>query len=89
MEDSSIELIKIGEEIKNMSVDEVLDTVDDLYSKWVISPRDNIFDYLNIALENFDIRLNELQMGTFERARNISIQKLSYLRVYFNYIDII
>jgi hypothetical protein len=43
-----------------------------------------IIDFLKIALINFELDLNTLQPGSFEKARYYVLTKLAYLRVFFD-----
>jgi len=81
-------IFNIGENIKNMSIEEVIDVVDDLHDKWITGDDMNIHDAINKALTNFGLSLNNLQFGSFEKARLVLLQKLSYIRVYIGYVEI-
>jgi hypothetical protein len=59
---------------------------EELYDKWIIKNDDiqvNMFDYLKIALNNFGLEADNLQIGTFERAKKIVKFQLNYLHAYF------
>jgi hypothetical protein len=88
MEDDAVNLISIKENIKNYTLDEALQAVDEIYEKWIYdTPKTNMFEYLTLALTNFGISIDNLQLGTFDRARTLVVYKFSYLRLHFNYID--
>jgi hypothetical protein len=78
--------LQIKERIENASIDEKYEMLNNLYNKWVINTEKEknktIFDYLSIAIRNFGLTPEGLQMGSFERARLICLSELSYLRLY-------
>ncbi len=81
-------LFNIGDDIKKMSCDEIIDYIGDLYEKWILDSRKNsIFNNLDIVLENFGINAEGLQLGAFENAKFILIQKMSYLRIQIDHIQ--
>jgi hypothetical protein len=83
-------VLDIKGRIETSSHDERQKMLDDLYSKWIVkSDRSNtFFTYLDIALKNFNLDINNLQVGTFERAKKTVIYQLTYLRVQFEKEDL-
>jgi len=56
--------------------------LDDLYRKWIVKPdaHNNMFDYLKLALANFNLSIDNLQLGLFERAKKVVMYELTYLK---------
>jgi len=81
----------IRESIENATIEERLEQIDILYNKWVLTPQTtvnlDIFAYLKLAIENFDLSLNNLQAGLFEQSKLRYFAKLMYLRMFFDMKD--
>jgi len=88
--DTTEDLLKVKDSIISMSLDDALEAVELLYDKWILEIADSkkdIFEYLTLALENFGMSIDNLQLGSFDKARCIIVYKLSYLRNHFNNIE--
>ena len=87
----------IREKIENASVLERSEMLDSHYNKWVYD-LDNIrkkysreptpVDFLNMAIENFNLDINNLQIGSFEKARLMCLSEMSYLRIFFDHEEV-
>lgn len=82
--------LDIKQAIEVSSQEQRNDILNDLYSKWIITPGVdyNMFDYLKIAIENFDLSPDDLQIGTFERSKKIVMYKVNYLHLHFMKMDV-
>lgn len=76
---------EIKENIENSTFKEKVELLDDLYKKWIIksNKKHTIFDYLQTAIENFNLELEGLQLGTFEKEKNKALGELTYLQQHF------
>ncbi len=56
-----------------------------MYGKWIVrsTNTNNFFNYLEIAVSNFNLDKNTIQIGLFERAKKTVIYQLTALRVKF------
>ncbi len=77
--------LEIKEKIESGSLLERISILDEYYKKWIIKPdsRNTMFDYLNLALHNFGLDPDNLQIGTFERAKKVVKFELQYLNLQF------
>lgn len=77
--------LEIKEKIESGSLLERISILNEYYKKWIIKPdsRNSMFDYLNLALHNFGLDPNNLQIGTFERAKKVVKFELQYLNLQF------
>lgn len=77
--------LTIRERIETATKSERHDILDALLEKWVVKDfeNENILYFLQLALGNFGLTVNNLQLGSFEKAKKIAIFELSYLRLFF------
>lgn len=70
--------------IENSSEDERMNMLNTLYAKWVIDDKDsNIFVVLQKAIENFGLDVDDLRIGTFEKARKVVLFEITYLYLFY------
>jgi len=90
--------LSIKERIELASSSERCLMIDNLFAKWVLtddiikknlSKREiSLFDYIEVAVKNFNLEISNIQFGLFEKANHMIITELSYLRVYFDNSDL-
>lgn len=82
--------LTIKERIESASSEERYEILEELYKKWIIQSnnRNNLFDYLRLALHNFGLEPDNLQMGLFERAKKVVLYEINYLHLQFMQEDI-
>jgi hypothetical protein len=56
----------------------------DLFKKWIVKPnqQNTMFDYLKLALSNFNLNTDNLQIGLFDRAQKVTTFELTYLHMF-------
>lgn len=85
--------LSIREHIEKATITERIALLNNLYNKWIVS-YDNIiskfgqnptfFDFINLSLDNFNLDKNNIQMGSFEKAKLTCITELIYLKLFFD-----
>lgn len=82
--------LSIKESIETSTQAQRFARIDDLYTKWIVlpTPTYNFFDYLKLALHNFELNSDNLQIGLFEKAKKVVIYELTYLHLFFTKDDI-
>jgi len=82
--------MSIREKIENASIEERIAMLDLIYDKWIIkneNSEDVIFFFLRV-LENFELNINNLNMSLFDSKKTKFTTELTYLRIYFETIDV-
>ena len=74
--------LEVRERIESSNEDERIILLDDLYNKWEYKG-ETIFDYLKIALANFDLDYKNLRLGNFERSYKLKVFEATYLHLIF------
>lgn len=79
----------IRETIEVSTMEERETMLDDLYEKWIvkINYQNDIFDYLKLAISNFNLTVEGLQIGLFDRACKVVMFQLMYLEMYMKTDD--
>lgn len=82
---STLTVNEIKETIETSSFDQKVEMLDNIYKKWIrkSNRKNNILDYLQLAINNFNLEVDSLQLGTFEREKNKALGELTYLQQYF------
>lgn len=81
--------LTIKQSIENSTNEEKEKILNDLYQKWIVKPsqQNTIFDYLKLSLYNFDLSIENLQMGLFDKAQKVVTFELTYLHMFMVKID--
>jgi hypothetical protein len=74
--------LEIRERIESSTESERIQLLDKLYNKWKHGG-ENIFDYMKVALGNFDLDYEDLRIGNFERAYKMKVFEVTYLHLIF------
>lgn len=76
--------LTIKETIETSTHEEREKILNDLYEKWIVKPnqQNNMFDYLKLALANFNLSIDTLQMGLFNHAHKVTTYEVIYLQLY-------
>jgi hypothetical protein len=76
--------LNIKETIETSTIKEREKILNKLYVKWIVKPdqTNNIFDYLKLALSNFNLNIEHLQIGLFDRAQKVTTFELTYLHLF-------
>jgi len=74
--------LEVRSRIESSSESERNELLNELYNKWEFKGT-NIFDYLKVALNNFDLDLDNLRIGNFEKAYKLKVFEVTYLHLVF------
>jgi len=76
--------LTIKETIETSSPESREKLLDQLYQKWIVKPnqQNNMFDYLKLAISNFNLSTENLQIGLFDRAQKVVKFELTYLHMF-------
>jgi len=76
--------LTIKESIETSTHEQREKLLNDLYQKWIVKPhQDNtMFDYLKLALSNFNLSTDNLQIGLFDRSHKVLTFELIYLDIF-------
>ena len=76
--------LEIKEKIETCTPEQREEYLDEIYKKWIVpyDPHNSVHDYFKLAIRNFDISTDNLQIGLFERSQKIVIYQLVYLRIF-------
>jgi hypothetical protein len=75
----------IKEIVETSSSSERIKMIDSLYKKWIVKSNNkyDLFDYLGIALKNFNLDIKTVQLGSFEKEKNKALLEITMLQMYF------
>jgi hypothetical protein len=75
---------ELRNKIENANIEERVEMIRVLYNKWVCPENTNpsVLECLQTALDNLNLEINDLKMGSFERAVSIAKCEILYLRLY-------
>ena len=62
-------LLMMGENINNMTNEEMMEEIDFMYDQWIGIMKKNLFEYLDTAILNYGLTLETIQLGNFEKKR--------------------
>lgn len=81
--------LTIKESIETSTHDDRENLLNNLYLKWVVKSDQNstVFDYLKLALSNFGLSTENLQIGLFDRALKVVTFELTYLHLFILKMD--
>jgi hypothetical protein len=76
--------LTIKESIETSTHEQREKMLNDLYQKWIVKPnqQNTMFDYLKLALSNFNLSIDSLQIGLFDRAQKVVTFELTYLHMF-------
>lgn len=76
--------LTIKESIETASTERREELLNDLYEKWIVksNAQNKMFDYLKLALSNFNLSIDSLQIGLFDRAQKVTTFELMYLHMF-------
>lgn len=81
--------LTIKESIETSTHEEREKLLLDLYEKWIVKPNqeNTMFDYLKLAIHNFNLSTDNLQIGLFDRAQKVVTFELTYLHLFLMKTD--
>lgn len=81
--------LAIKETIETSTHDQREKMLNDLYQKWIVkaNQQNTMFDYLKLALSNFNLSIDSLQIGLFDRAQKVATYELTYLHLFLTKDD--
>jgi hypothetical protein len=81
--------LTIKETIETSSHEQREKLLNDLYQQWIVKPnqQNTMFDYLKLALNNFNLSTDNLQLGLFDRAEKVMKFRLTYLHMFLTQND--
>lgn len=76
--------LEIKEKIEVSTHEQRIGILENLYKKWIVKPnqQNSMFDYLKLAISNFNLQISNLQIGLFDSAYKVVIFTLTYLHIF-------